>query len=464
MAPTLEGVMTEATMHSGVAQVRTGEITFEDSDTSDRPLASTSGVTLQAYNRYGNMMSLTSAQQASIKQAFTLSQENNTNEGSIDWSYEATSSQFNFLSSGEKVRATFTVSVDDGEGGVATENVVVNIHGHEMQFLGTGGSGLTPTVSEGVGTGTIVGSISIDNPYESLQSLDYLAAYDFEYGSLYDSVNNRYATSSAPNYTVSDSNGNTNGARSFSGSSSDYVDLPDITLGSEFSFSANVRYDNLDTWWGRIFDLGNGPALTIFYCLRCKIPIILSFQVFDGSQFYGIDVADVLVPGQWLHIAGTVKQDGTISLYVNGQLRGQATGGGLNNVTLTSNYLGKSNWSDDGMFEGAIQDVVFVDEALSANQISLLANTRERVSDIIDSPEYRLIDNADGRFSIDSEGVIRVAKPELLHDGLNPTHDIKVSVTYPDGEIKTETFTIDITDDGYNDAPSMSDLPETPIA
>ena len=100
VAPTLEGVRTEATMHSGIAQVRTGQITFEDSDTEDSPVASTSTVTLQAYNSSGNIMSLTSAQQESIKQTFILSQENNTNEGSIDWSYEASSSQFNFLSSG----------------------------------------------------------------------------------------------------------------------------------------------------------------------------------------------------------------------------------------------------------------------------------------------------------------------------------------------------------------------------
>ena len=231
MAPTLEGVRTEATMHSGIAQVRTGQITFEDSDTEDSPVASTSTVTLQAYNRSGNMMSLTSAQQESIKQSFILSQENNTNEGSIDWSYEATSSQFNFLSSGEKVRATFTVSVDDGEGGVATENVVVNIHGHEMQFIGTGGSGLTPTVSEDAAARTIVGNISFDNPYESLQDLDYIAVYDFDQGSINDSVNNLHGSSSASTNTVTDSNGNSGGARSFSGNSNDYVDLPNITTG-----------------------------------------------------------------------------------------------------------------------------------------------------------------------------------------------------------------------------------------
>ena len=183
-----------------------------------------------------------------------------------------------------------------------------------------------------------------------------------------------------------------------------------------------------------------------------------------ASKWYGITAPDVLVPGEWLHLAGTIEGDGTISFYVNGELQGQTTmSSPRNEVTLTTNYIGKSNWASD-IFEGAIQDLVFVDEVLSTQEISLLANTRERVSDIVDSTDYQLVDNADGRFSIDSEGVVRLEKPELLHDGLNPTHDIKVAVNHPDGEVKTEVFTIDITDDGYNDAPSMSDLPEAPIA
>ncbi|WP_200962187.1 Ig-like domain-containing protein, partial [Pseudovibrio sp. POLY-S9] len=50
-------------------------------------------------------------------------------EGSIDLTFSAASTVFDYLAAGEQVELVFTVTLDDGNGGVATQSVTVTIVG-----------------------------------------------------------------------------------------------------------------------------------------------------------------------------------------------------------------------------------------------------------------------------------------------------------------------------------------------
>ncbi|MDD7805538.1 MAG: Ig-like domain-containing protein, partial [Endozoicomonas sp. (ex Botrylloides leachii)] len=65
--------------------------------------------------------------------------------------------------------------------------------------------------------------------------------------------------------------------------------------------------------------------------------------------------------------------------------------------------------------------------------------------DLLDTHRFELIDDADGRFSIDENtGVIRVADPELINYNDAVSHELSVRVTDSVGYELTETFTLDV--------------------
>ena len=67
-----------------------------------------------------------------------------TTEGKINWAFNTGKETFDYLSVGETVELTYTVTVDDGHGGTTTQDVVVTVHG----------SNDTPEISVGAGDST----------------------------------------------------------------------------------------------------------------------------------------------------------------------------------------------------------------------------------------------------------------------------------------------------------------------
>ena len=75
-------------------------------------------------------LTLTASQQEAIEDGFTISAAaDNSNDGTINWDYTVSESDLNFLAAGEEVTAVFTITVDDGNGGTASEDVTVTITG-----------------------------------------------------------------------------------------------------------------------------------------------------------------------------------------------------------------------------------------------------------------------------------------------------------------------------------------------
>ena len=112
----------------------TGAIGFSDADLSDLPTASHDGGSVTGTS-LANGYTLTEAQSAALRAAFALdgagltSFSSATGKGSVAWTYQLEQSAGAFLGEGDEVEMTFEVTVDDGNGGTASQNVVIIVTG-----------------------------------------------------------------------------------------------------------------------------------------------------------------------------------------------------------------------------------------------------------------------------------------------------------------------------------------------
>jgi len=161
-----------------------------------------------------------------------------------------------------------------------------------------------------------------------------------------------------------------------------YVQLPaNIARGSAFTFAAWV-YWNGGTNWSRIFDFGSvsttqGGAPTQYMFLTPSSGSTLRFAINNGSGEHIVERAGALAAGSWQHVAVTLNGSSAI-LYVNGAPAASAS------VTITPaafnptrNYLGKSQFSANPLFNGKLDEVEIADYALSAAQIAVLYNSTQ---------------------------------------------------------------------------------------
>src|SRR5882724_1983501 len=110
-----------------------GVVAFTDPDLNDRPTATinTAGETVTWQDATHDFTAeLTPAQIAALEAAVSISAEaGNTNTGNIDWHYDIVDKNLDFLSVGETLTVTTPIVIDDHNGGVTTQNVVVTVNG-----------------------------------------------------------------------------------------------------------------------------------------------------------------------------------------------------------------------------------------------------------------------------------------------------------------------------------------------
>ena len=136
-------------------QQTSGSISFADVDLSDRPTASASFTSIAP----GQGLILTEAQENALKAGFTISAPaGNTNNGTVGWTYSVAESALDFLAAGEKVTLTYTITVDDGNGGKASTDVTITVTGaNDAPVLSADGR----TVTEFVDTTSSVAPNSV---------------------------------------------------------------------------------------------------------------------------------------------------------------------------------------------------------------------------------------------------------------------------------------------------------------
>ena len=110
----------------------TGAVTFNDVDLSD---IETSKITnTQVSATLANGYTLTTAQHDALVNAFSIGSASHnpaSGDGSIAWQYSINDSALDFLGAHDVVQLTYTVQVDDGNGGIKTQDVTITVHGTE---------------------------------------------------------------------------------------------------------------------------------------------------------------------------------------------------------------------------------------------------------------------------------------------------------------------------------------------
>jgi VCBS repeat-containing protein len=123
------------TGQSNALNVAAGTISFTDVDLTDRPVASAAFSTFAFLNAFSVDVTsqLTNKQLAAIaavEHPLTVVQDpDNANNGSATWNYTAADGAFDFLADGETLTLTYTATVDDGHGGIATKPISVTVTG-----------------------------------------------------------------------------------------------------------------------------------------------------------------------------------------------------------------------------------------------------------------------------------------------------------------------------------------------
>ena len=145
-----------------------------------------------------------------------------------------------------------------------------------------------------------------------------------------------------------------------------FVIPPGRYFNGDFTFSVWFLVRSFDHY-ARIVDLINPFTFIIAILNDGRIHVIL-----DPNQNTRFASSYYFTPNTWHHISFVMQQN-SVFLYINGTAS-SLTGPATTNVYNTpgdsnSNYLGKSNWNNDPLFNGIIDSLKIFNLALSPAEV-----------------------------------------------------------------------------------------------
>ncbi|SFD49219.1 Por secretion system C-terminal sorting domain-containing protein [Chitinophaga sp. CF118] len=176
--------------------------------------------------------------------------------------------------------------------------------------------------------------------------------------------------------TATRSTGYAGQALKLNGTATAYASLPTdlVSTLNDFTISAWVSMDALSNWI-RIFDFGTGTSKYLFLTVQggtASGKSIIRYAIKNGGAEQAVTYNYTLPLNTWTHFAVT-QSGNTCSLYINGVLVASNTNVNIKPATLGStnqNYIGKSQYSADPMFKGAIDEFKIYSRALNAAEIA----------------------------------------------------------------------------------------------
>lgn len=107
-----------------------GSISFEDVDFTNSVSVDSIVKSINGYHDDNSMMILDSTTQMNIEDSFDFTNvSTGHNKGDINWSFNISESELDFLAQNERVEATFTIRVTDSQGVTTTQDITVRIDG-----------------------------------------------------------------------------------------------------------------------------------------------------------------------------------------------------------------------------------------------------------------------------------------------------------------------------------------------
>ncbi len=154
----------------------------------------------------------------------------------------------------------------------------------------------------------------------------------------------------------------------------DFVTLPAAAVNSlgDVTIATRFRWDGGNAWQ-RIFDFGKDNTAYLFFSPSYGANLRFGIKNGGAEQVINAPAAPI---GEWTHAAVTlIGNTGTI--YINGAAvaTGPITIDPVN-IAPTLNYLGKSQYAADPLFNGAIDDLRIFNRGLTASEVAALVAPR----------------------------------------------------------------------------------------
>ena len=212
-------------------------------------------------------------------------------------------------------------------------------------------------------------AVSDEASVSTMMSGPDLVAYYAMEGSLADSSRNGYQATPLGSPVLA--GGYTGEAIDLDGIE-DYFALPDgVVSFPDISIVSWVYWDGGSNWQ-RIFDFGNNTSQYMFLTPSSSSGTLRFSIKNSGSEQY-IETTK-LDSGKWMHVAVTLG-NARAALYVNGAFRA------VKSIAISPedfkpkyNYVGNSQWPEDPLFDGRIDDFRVYNFALSSSQVASLYN------------------------------------------------------------------------------------------
>ncbi len=146
---------------------------------------------------------------------------------------------------------------------------------------------------------------------------------------------------------------------------------PNLGNATNFSFAAWVNWSG-GANWQRLFDFGDDTTHYLFLTPSSGSGT-LRFAINNGSGEQTVETTGALPTNQWVHVCFTLSGS-TGKIYTNGVLAASSTGFSIapSSFTPQFNFLGKSQFTADPLFHGALDEVQLNDYALTAAQVAAL--------------------------------------------------------------------------------------------
>ncbi len=176
---------------------------------------------------------------------------------------------------------------------------------------------------------------------------------------------------------------------------------------SDFTISAWVN-PGANTAWSRVFDFGTGTTANMFLTVSAGGgPIRFAITTGGGGAEQQINGTSTLPLNAWSHVAVTLSDNNTGTLYVNGAVVGTNA-----NITLRpsslgntgNNWIGRSQYNDP-FLTATVDDFNIYNRALSGTEVAALAGGQQGAGNVA---AYRF-DEASGATATDSSGNGRTA-------------------------------------------------------
>lgn len=126
-------------------------------------------------------------------------------------------------------------------------------------------------------------------------------------------------------------------------------------------------------WWARFIDFGNGSSSDNILLARRESSNDLVFKVYNGAAAGAeIRAANAIELNKWQFFAAAVDSAGSVRIYKNGQLIQSGTTAAPKSIYRSNLYVGRSNWSSDAHYNGAMDDIRIYNCRLSDAEISAI--------------------------------------------------------------------------------------------